>query len=198
MKQHIPHRRAIRIAVILTVCLAVFAVTGYAWMQTQLVSRGNTISPASVSLSVSDSQLQFKDRWEPGQKNETEPLSFTNSGSTPLLCRVQLSRPSGSAELLKQLSLTLVVTGPDGQEETYAIPTDSDFSVVLSEDNFQLAPGDALTVQLRGECVPASGSTISGGWLNGSLALDAMQLTIDAVQSDGAAYFDTQSPESGR
>ena len=60
MKQHIPHRRAIRIAVILTVCLAVFAVTGYAWMQTQLVSSGNTISPASVSLSVSDSQLQFK------------------------------------------------------------------------------------------------------------------------------------------
>lgn len=198
MKQHIPHRRAIRIAVILTVCLAVFAVTGYAWMQTQLVSRGNTISPASVSLSVSDSPLQFKNRWEPGQKNETEPLSFTNNGSTPLLCRVQLSRPSGSAELLKQLSLTLVVTGPDGQEETYAIPTDSDFSVVLSEDKFQLAPGDALTVQLRGECAPASGSTISGGWLNGSLALDAMQLTIDAVQSDGAAYFDTQSPESGR
>lgn len=198
MKQHIPHRRAIRIAVILTVCLAVFAVTGYAWMQTQLVSRGNTISPASVSLSVSDSQLQFKDRWEPGQKNETEPFSFTNSGSTPLLCRVQLSRSSGSAELLKQLSLTLVVTGPGGQEETYAIPTDSDFSVVLSEDKFQLAPGDALTVQLRGECAPASGSTISGGWLNGSLALDAMQLTIDAVQSDGAAYFDTQSPESGR
>ena len=111
---------------------------------------------------------------------------------------MQLSRPSGSAELLKQLSLTLVVTGPGGQEETYAIPTDSDFSVVLSEDNFQLAPGDALTVQLRGECAPASGSTISGGWLNGSLALDAMQLTIDAVQSDGAAYFDTQSPESGR
>lgn len=198
MKQHIPHRRAIRIAVILTVCLAVFAVTGYAWMQTQLVSRGNTISPASVSLSVSDSPLQFKNRWEPGQKNETEPLSFTNNGSTPLLCRVQLSRPSGSAELLKQLSLTLVVTGPDGQEETYAIPTDSDFSVVLSEDKFQLAPGDALTVQLRGECASASGSTISGGWLNGSLALDAMQLTIDAVQSDGAAYFDTQSPESGR
>ena len=198
MKQHIPHRRAIRIAVILTVCLAVFAVTGYAWMQTQLVSRGNTISPASVSLSVSDSPLQFKNRWEPGTKNETEPLSFTNSGSTLLLCRVQLSRPTGSAELLKQLSLTLVVTGPGGQEETYAIPTDSDFSVVLSEDNFQLAPGDALTVQLRGECAPASGSTISGGWLNGSLALDAMQLTIDAVQSDGAAYFDTQSPESGR
>lgn len=178
-------------AAALLLCLALVAGTSYAWMQYTITSRGNQVRAADFDLDLSPGgEISFLYDWAPDQSNESDPVTLTNRGTVPALCRVSLSALSGDAALIQQLKLWLEVTFPDGTQEKYTVTPGEGFSLVLPQE---LEPDDQAILVLRGSCAgfPA-GTPVSSLWQRG-LTLSGGELTVELVQADGESYF-TENP----
>lgn len=178
-------------AAALLLCLALVAGTSYAWMQYTITSRGNQVRAANFDLDLSPGGgISFLYDWAPGQSNESEPVTLTNLGTVPALCRVSLSALSGDAALIQQLELWLEVTFPDKTQRNYTVTPGEGFSLVLPQE---LEPGEQAVLVLRGSCkgFPA-GTAVSDLWQRG-LTLTGGTLTAELVQADGESYF-TENP----
>lgn len=174
-------------AAALLLCLALVAGTSYAWMQYTITSRGNQVRAADFDLDLSPGGgISFLYDWAPGQSNESEPVTLTNLGSVPALCRVSLSALSGDRELTQRLELWLEVTFPDKPQRNYTVTPGEGFSLVLPQE---LEPGEQAVLVLRGSCkgFPA-GTAVSDLWQRG-LTLTGGTLTAELVQADGESYF---------
>lgn len=174
-------------AAALLLCLALVAGTSYAWMQYTITSRGNQVRAADFDLDLSPGgRVGFLYDWAPGQSNESDPVTLTNLGSVPALCRVSLSALSGDRELTQRLELWLEVTLPDGTQKNYTVTPGEGFSLVLPQE---LEPGERAVLVLRGSCegFPA-GTAVSDLWQRG-LTLTGGELTAELVQADGESYF---------
>ena len=174
-------------AAALLLCLALVAGTSYAWMQYTITSRGNQVRAADFDLDLSPGGgISFLYDWAPGQSNESEPVTLTNLGSVPALCRVSLSALSGDRELTQRLELWLEVTFPDKTQRNYTVTPGEGFSLVLPQ---KLEPGEQAVLVLRGSCkgFPA-GTAVSDLWQRG-LTLTGGTLTAELVQADGESYF---------
>ena len=174
-------------AAALLLCLALVAGTSYAWMQYTITSRGNQVRAADFDLDLSPGGgVAFLYDWAPGQSNESDPVTLTNLGSVPALCRVSLSALSGDRELTQRLELWLEVTLPDGTQKNYTVTPGEGFSLVLPQE---LEPGERAVLVLRGSCegFPA-GTAVSDLWQRG-LTLTGGELTAELVQADGESYF---------
>lgn len=174
-------------AAALLLCLALVAGTSYAWMQYTITSRGNQVRAADFDLDLSPGGgISFLYDWAPGQSNESEPVTLTNLGSVPALCRVSLSALSGDRELTQRLELWLEVTFPDKTQRNYTVTPGEGFSLVLPQE---LEPGEQAVLVLRGSCkgFPA-GTAVSDLWQRG-LTLTGGTLTAELVQADGESYF---------
>lgn len=174
-------------AAALLLCLALVAGTSYAWMQYTITSRGNQVRAANFDLDLShEGGISFLYDWAPGQSNESNPVTLTNLGSVPALCRVSLSALSGDRELTQRLELWLEVTLPDGTQKNYTVTPGEGFSLVLPQE---LEPGEQAVLVLRGSCkgFPA-GTAVSDLWQRG-LTLTGGTLTAELVQADGESYF---------
>ena len=174
-------------AAALLLCLALVAGTSYAWMQYTITSRGNQVRAADFDLDLSPGGgISFLYDWAPGQSNESEPVTLTNLGSVPALCRVSLSALSGDRELTQRLELWLEVTFPDKTQRNYTVTPGEGFSLVLPQ---VLEPGEQAVLVLRGSCkgFPA-GTAVSDLWQRG-LTLTGGTLTAELVQADGESYF---------
>ncbi len=174
-------------AAALLLCLALVAGTSYAWMQYTITSRGNQVRAAKFDLDLSPGGgISFLYDWAPGQSNESDPVTLTNLGSVPALCRVSLSALSGDRELTQRLELWLEVTFPDKTQRNYTVTPGEGFSLVLSKE---LEPGEQAVLVLRGSCkgFPA-GAAVSDLWQRG-LTLTGGTLTAELVQADGESYF---------
>lgn len=174
-------------AAALLLCLALVAGTSYAWMQYTITSRGNQVRAADFDLDLSPGGgISFLYDWAPGQSNESNPVTLTNLGSVPVLCRVSLSALSGDRELTQRLELWLEVTFPDKTQRNYTVTPGEGFSLVLPQ---KLEPGEQAVLVLRGSCkgFPA-GTAVSDLWQRG-LALTGGTLTAELVQADGESYF---------
>lgn len=174
-------------AAALLLCLALVAGTSYAWMQYTITSRGNQVRAADFDLDLSPGGgISFLYDWAPGQSNESEPVTLTNLGSVPALCRVSLSALSGDRELTQRLELWLEVTFPDKTQRNYTVTPGEGFSLVLPQE---LEPGEQAVLVLRGSCkgYPA-GTAVSDLWQRG-LTLTGGTLTAELVQADGESYF---------
>ena len=178
-------------AAALLLCLALVAGTSYAWMQYTITSRGNQVRAADFDLDLSPGGgISFLYDWAPGQSNESDPVTLTNLGSVPALCRVSLSALSGDRELTQRLELWLEVTFPDKTQRNYTVTPGEGFSLVLPQ---KLEPGEQAVLVLRGSCkgFPA-GTAVSDLWQRG-LTLTGGTLTAELVQADGESYF-TENP----
>lgn len=178
-------------AAALLLCLALVAGTSYAWMQYTITSRGNQVRAAEFDLDLSPGgEIAFLHDWAPDQSNESDPVTLTNLGTVPALCRVSLSALSGDAALIQQLELWLEVTLPDGKQKNYPVTPGEEFSLVLPQE---LEPGEQAVLVLRGSCkgFPA-GTAVSDLWQRG-LTLTGGTLTAELVQADGESYF-TENP----
>lgn len=178
-------------AAALLLCLALVAGTSYAWMQYTITSRGNQVRAADFDLDLSPGGgISFLYDWAPGQSNESNPVTLTNLGSVPALCRVSLSALSGDRELTQRLELWLEVTFPDKTQRNYTVSPGEGFSLVLPQ---KLEPGEQAVLVLRGSCkgFPA-GTAVSDLWQRG-LTLTGGTLTAELVQADGESYF-TENP----
>lgn len=178
-------------AAALLLCLALVAGTSYAWMQYTITSRGNQVRAADFDLALSPGgEIAFLHDWAPDQSNESEPVTLTNLGTVPALCRVSLSALSGDRELTQRLELWLEVTLPDGKQKNYPVTPGEGFSLVLPQ---VLEPGEQAVLVLRGSCkgFPA-GTAVSDLWQRG-LTLTGGTLTAELVQADGESYF-TENP----
>lgn len=174
-------------AAALLLCLALVAGTSYAWMQYTITSRGNQVRAANFDLDLSPGGgISFLYDWAPGQSNESDPVTLTNLGSVPALCRVSLSALSGDRELTQRLELWLEVTFPDKTQRNYTVTPGEGFSLVLPQ---KLEPGEQAVLVLRGSCkgFPA-GTAVSDLWQRG-LTLTGGTLTAELVQADGESYF---------
>ena len=174
-------------AAALLLCLALVAGTSYAWMQYTITSRGNQVRAAEFDLDLSPGgEIAFLYDWAPGQSNESDPVTLTNLGSVPALCRVSLSALSGDRELTQRLELWLEVTFPDKTQRNYTVTPGEGFSLVLPQ---KLEPGEQAVLVLRGSCkgFPA-GTAVSDLWQRG-LTLTGGTLTAELVQADGESYF---------
>lgn len=174
-------------AAALLLCLALVAGTSYAWMQYTITSRGNQVRAARFDLDLSPGGgISFLYDWAPDQSNESEPVTLTNLGSVPALCRVSLSALSGDRELTQRLELWLEVTFPDKTQRNYPVTPGEGFSLVLPQE---LEPGEQAVLILRGNCAgfPA-GTPVSSLWQRG-LTLTGGTLTAELVQADGESYF---------
>lgn len=174
-------------AAALLLCLALVAGTSYAWMQYTITSRGNQVRAADFDLDLfPGGGISFLYDWAPGQSNESEPVTLTNLGSVPALCRVSLSALSGDRELTQRLELWLEVTFPDKTQRNYPVTPGEGFSLVLPQE---LEPGEQAVLVLRGSCksFPA-GTAVSDLWQRG-LTLTGGTLTAELVQADGESYF---------
>lgn len=174
-------------AAALLLCLALVAGTSYAWMQYTITSRGNQVRAADFDLDLSPGGgISFLYDWAPGQSNESDPVTLTNLGSVPALCRVSLSALSGDRELTQRLELWLEVTFPDKTQRNYTVTPGEGFSLVLPQE---LEPGEQAVLVLRGSCkgFPA-GAAVSDLWQRG-LTLTGGTLTAELVQADGESYF---------
>lgn len=174
-------------AAALLLCLALVAGTSYAWMQYTITSRGNQVRAADFDLDLSPGGgISFLYDWAPGQSNESDPVTLTNLGSVPALCRVSLSALSGDRELTQRLELWLEVTFPDKTQRNYTVTPGEGFSLVLPQ---KLEPGEQAVLVLRGSCkgFPA-GTAVSDLWQRG-LTLTGGTLTAELVQADGESYF---------
>lgn len=174
-------------AAALLLCLALVAGTSYAWMQYTITSRGNQVRAADFDLDLSPGGgISFLYDWAPGQSNESNPVTLTNLGSVPALCRVSLSALSGDRELTQRLELWLEVTFPDKTQRNYTVTPGEGFSLVLPQ---KLEPGEQAVLVLRGSCkgFPA-GTAVSDLWQRG-LTLTGGTLTAELVQADGESYF---------
>lgn len=174
-------------AAALLLCLALVAGTSYAWMQYTITSRGNQVRAADFDLGLSPGgEIAFLHDWAPGQSNESDPVTLTNLGSVPALCRVSLSALSGDAALIQQLELWLEVTLPDGTRKNYTVTPGEGFSLVLPQE---LEPGDQAILVLRGSCAgfPA-GTPVSSLWQQ-RMTLSGGEVTVELVQADGESYF---------
>ena len=174
-------------AAALLLCLALVAGTSYAWMQYTITSRGNQVRAANFDLDLShEGGISFLYDWAPGQSNESNPVTLTNLGSVPALCRVSLSALSGDRELTQRLELWLEVTFPDKTQRNYTVTPGEGFSLVLPQ---KLEPGEQAVLVLRGSCkgFPA-GTAVSDLWQRG-LTLTGGTLTAELVQADGESYF---------
>lgn len=174
-------------AAALLLCLALVAGTSYAWMQYTITSRGNQVRAADFDLDLSPGGgISFLYDWAPGQSNESEPVTLTNLGTVPALCRVSLSALSGDRELTQRLELWLEVTFPDKTQRNYTVTPGEGFSLVLPQE---LEPGEQAVLVLRGSCkgFPA-GTAVSDLWQRG-LTLTGGTLTAELVQADGESYF---------
>ena len=174
-------------AAALLLCLALVAGTSYAWMQYTITSRGNQVRAAEFDLDLSPGGgISFLYDWAPGQSNESNPVTLTNLGSVPALCRVSLSALSGDRELTQRLELWLEVTFPDKTQRNYTVTPGEGFSLVLPQ---KLEPGEQAVLVLRGSCkgFPA-GTAVSDLWQRG-LTLTGGTLTAELVQADGESYF---------
>lgn len=174
-------------AAALLLCLALVAGTSYAWMQYTITSRGNQVRAADFDLDLSPGGgVGFLYDWAPGQSNESDPVTLTNLGSVPALCRVSLSALSGDRELTQRLELWLEVTFPDKTQRNYTVTPGEGFSLVLPQE---LKPGEQAVLVLRGSCkgFPA-GTAVSDLWQRG-LTLTGDTLTAELVQADGESYF---------
>lgn len=174
-------------AAALLLCLALVAGTSYAWMQYTITSRGNQVRAADFDLDLSPGGgISFLYDWAPGQSNESDPVTLTNLGSVPALCRVSLSALSGDRELTQRLELWLEVTFPDKTQRNYTVTPGEGFSLVLPQE---LEPGEQAVLVLRGSCkgFPA-GTAVSDLWQRG-LTLTGGTLTAELVQADGESYF---------
>ena len=174
-------------AAALLLCLALVAGTSYAWMQYTITSRGNQVRAANFDLDLSPGGgISFLYDWAPGQSNESDPVTLTNLGSVPALCRVSLSALSGDRELTQRLELWLEVTLPVGTQKNYTVTPGEGFSLVLPQ---KLEPGEQAVLVLRGSCkgFPA-GTAVSDLWQRG-LTLTGGTLTAELVQVDGESYF---------
>ena len=174
-------------AAALLLCLALVAGTSYAWMQYTITSRGNQVRAADFDLDLSPGGgISFLYDWAPGQSNESNPVTLTNLGSVPALCRVSLSALSGDRELTQRLELWLEVTFPDKTQRNYTVTPGEGFSLVLLQE---LEPGEQAVLVLRGSCkgFPA-GTAVSDLWQRG-LTLTGGTLTAELVQADGESYF---------
>lgn len=178
-------------AAALLLCLALVAGTSYAWMQYTITSRGNQVRAADFDLDLSPGGgISFLYDWAPGQSNESEPVTLTNLGSVPALCRVSLSALSGDRELINQLDLWLEVTLPDSPPKNYTVTPGEEFSLVLPQE---LEPGKQAVLVLRGSCkgFPA-GTPVSSLWQQ-RMNLSGGEITVELVQADGESYF-TENP----
>lgn len=178
-------------AAALLLCLALVAGTSYAWMQYTITSRGNQVRAADFDLGLSPGgEISFLYDWAPGQSNESDPVTLTNLGTVPALCRVSLSALSGDRELTQRLELWLEVTFPDKTQRNYTVTPGEGFSLVLPQE---LEPGEQAILVLRGSCAgfPA-GTAVSDLWQRG-LTLTGGTLTVELVQADGESYF-TENP----
>lgn len=178
-------------AAALLLCLALVAGTSYAWMQYTITSRGNQVRAARFDLDLSPGgEIAFLHDWAPGQSNESDPVTLTNLGTVPALCRVSLSALSGDRELTQRLELWLEVTLPDRPPKNYPVTPGEEFSLVLPQE---LEPGEQAVLVLRGSCkgFPA-GTAVSDLWQRG-LTLTGGTLTAELVQADGESYF-TENP----
>ena len=178
-------------AAALLLCLALVAGTSYAWMQYTITSRGNQVRAADFDLDLSPGGgVSFLYDWAPGQSNESEPVTLTNLGTVPALCRVSLSALSGDRELTQRLELWLEVTLPDGSQKNYTVTPGEGFSLVLPQ---VLEPGEQAVLVLRGSCkgFPA-GTPVSSLWQQG-MTLSGGEVTAELVQADGESYF-TENP----
>ena len=174
-------------AAALLLCLALVAGTSYAWMQYTITSRGNQVRAANFDLDLSPGGgISFLYDWAPGQSNESDPVTLTNLGSVPALCRVSLSALSGDRELTQRLELWLEVTFPDKTQRNYTVTPGEGFSLVLPQ---KLEPGEQAVLVLRGSFkgFPA-GTAVSDLWQRG-LTLTGGTLTAELVQADGESYF---------
>ncbi|MDD7671807.1 MAG: hypothetical protein PT965_02685 [Clostridia bacterium] len=174
-------------AAALLLCLALVAGTSYAWMQYTITSRGNQVRAADFDLDLSPGGgISFLYDWAPGQSNESNPVTLTNLGSVPALCRVSLSALSGDRELTQRLELWLEVTFPNKTQRNYTVTPGEGFSLVLPQ---KLEPGEQAVLVLRGSCkgFPA-GTAVSDLWQRG-LTLTGGTLTAELVQADGESYF---------
>lgn len=178
-------------AAALLLCLALVAGTSYAWMQYTITSRGNQVRAADFDLDLSPGGgISFLYDWAPGQSNESEPVTLTNLGTVPALCRVSLSALSGDRELTQRLELWLEVTFPDKTQRNYPVTPGEGFSLVLPQE---LEPGDRAILVLRGSCAgfPA-GTPVSSLWQQ-RMTLSGGEVTVELVQADGESYF-TENP----
>lgn len=178
-------------AAALLLCLALVAGTSYAWMQYTITSRGNQVRAADFDLDLSPGGgISFLYDWAPDQSNESEPVTLTNLGTVPALCRVSLSALSGDRELTQRLELWLEVTLPDGSQKNYTVTPGEGFSLVLPQ---VLEPGEQAVLVLRGSCkgFPA-GTPVSSLWQQG-MTLSGGEVTAELVQADGESYF-TENP----
>lgn len=174
-------------AAALLLCLALVAGTSYAWMQYTITSRGNQVRAADFGLDLSPGGgISFLYDWAPGQSNESNPVTLTNLGTVPALCRVSLTALSGDRELTQRLELWLEVTFPDKTQRNYTVTPGEGFSLVLPQE---LEPGEQAVLVLRGSCkgFPA-GTAVSDLWQRG-LTLTGGTLTAELVQADGESYF---------
>lgn len=178
-------------AAALLLCLALVAGTSYAWMQYTITSRGNQVRAADFDLDLfPGGGISFLYDWAPGQSNESEPVTLTNLGSVPALCRVSLSALSGDRELTQRLELWLEVTFPDKTQRNYTVTPGEGFSLVLPQE---LEPGEQAVLVLRGSCkdFPA-GTPVSSLWQQ-RMTLSGGEVTVELVQADGESYF-TENP----
>lgn len=178
-------------AAALLLCLALVAGTSYAWMQYTITSRGNQVRAADFDLDLSPGgEISFLYDWAPDQSNESDPVTLTNRGTVPALCRVSLSALSGDRELTQRLELWLEVTFPDGTREKYTVTPGEGFSLVLPQE---LEPGEQAVLVLRGSCAgfPA-GTAVSDLWQQ-RMTLSGGEITVELVQADGESYF-TENP----